>query len=608
MNEGVDDVASDESDNDLDILLPTTNQEEGTNTSFTTSAATPSSLDATRSPSAALAAAHHPQTPQALSVSTRVWLVKVLILVAGGAAAGILLGYGITAARKDQERRFCHIADDLLTQFQLALDDYVTAGLWVWQAGLLTGGGDDDDYPPLRHSDFRILYDTIVSSGLVLTSIGLARNITHAQRPAAENFTRAYLDQNFPHDHDYQGIFGLTNADGFVGPQPFPRPPHPFYFPLRYVEPTESALIRDALDLDLYSLPPHRVALTTALTTWKPSITSVLQLSPEFTGGSRPLNFFIMMHPGEQVPGLPYNDTTSRDVSAFQFSAEALMNRAYLGTNRQEQVSLFIYDTTDDTPGQEPVFVGAARLNPRQDVDMLGRMTFHNETAMSRLHTPRGGYRRLQTMPITSRQWTFVVISEEGSFQAELAFIILGAAPVLVASVGLAWWLHNSVRRAAQLDEVQKAAAAEKTAWIIHNANSVAKLERELNDFVAHEVRNPLSTCISACSFVSSAVNKTQPLMDDESRQSVREDVAIIARGLQFINDLLRSMLDMHRASSNQIKIDLAPIDLLRDVLEPTASMLYNRNAEFDVVVDCPENLLVRRRLLWCVCVWPLGQ
>ena len=53
--------------------------------------------------------------------------------------------------------------------------------------------------------------------------------------------------------------------------------------------------------------------------------------------------------------------------------------------------------------------------------------------------------------------------------------------------------------------------------------------------------------------------------------------------------------VDMHRASSNQLNTESAPTDLLRDVLEPSASMLYNCNAEFDVLVDCPENLLVSR-------------
>src|SRR3569832_2802569 len=70
--------------------------------------------------------------------------------------------------------------------------------------------------------------------------------------------------------------------------------------------------------------------------------------------------------------------------------------------------------------------------------------------------------------------------------------------------------------------------------------------------------------------------------------------MGIIKSSLQFINDLLRNMLDMHRASSNQLKVDFVPTDILRDVLEPAASMLYQRGHGFETLIDCPENLVVR--------------
>jgi hypothetical protein len=41
-------------------------------------------------------------------------------------------------------------------------------------------------------------------------------------------------------------------------------------------------------------------------------------------------------------------------------------------------------------------------------------------------------------------------------------------------------------------------------------------------------------------------------------------------------NDLLRNMLDIHRASSDHLTIDMAPTDLPREGLEPVVSMLYH--------------------------------
>jgi CheY-like chemotaxis protein len=119
-------------------------------------------------------------------------------------------------------------------------------------------------------------------------------------------------------------------------------------------------------------------------------------------------------------------------------------------------------------------------------------------------------------------------------------------------------------------------------------------VERNLNDFIAHEVRNPLAAAMAACSFVDTEVNTPFPLAAEESRQTVREDIAIIASSLQFINDLLRNMLDMNRATSNQMHIEMAPTDLLRDVLEPVATMLHRRGDDFDVIVDCETNLIVQ--------------
>jgi two-component system sensor histidine kinase/response regulator len=84
------------------------------------------------------------------------------------------------------------------------------------------------------------------------------------------------------------------------------------------------------------------------------------------------------------------------------------------------------------------------------------------------------------------------------------------------------------------------------------------------------------------------------PLADEESRKTVREDIGIIGSSLQFINDLLRNMLDMHRATSSQMTIEMSPTDLLRDILDPVATMLHRRGDDFEIVVDCEKNLIVQ--------------
>jgi signal transduction histidine kinase/CheY-like chemotaxis protein len=127
----------------------------------------------------------------------------------------------------------------------------------------------------------------------------------------------------------------------------------------------------------------------------------------------------------------------------------------------------------------------------------------------------------------------------------------------------------------------------------LEQARYSAVAERELNEYLSHEVRNPLAAAISACSFVSSAVNEVQPLSDEKSRQTVRDDVHIIRSSLKFINDLLRNMLDLHRAVHHQVAIQKKDTDLYHDVLEPVTSMLYCRNDNFELLLDCPKNLTV---------------
>ena len=107
----------------------------------------------------------------------------------------------------------------------------------------------------------------------------------------------------------------------------------------------------------------------------------------------------------------------------------------------------------------------------------------------------------------------------------------------------------------------------------------------------SHEVRNPVAAAMSACSFVKSAVRETNPMVTDESIQSVRDDVDVIDNALHFVNELLRSMLDMHRAANRDLMVNVERTDLLRDVLEPVAATLHHRRRKVHISVECPENL-----------------
>jgi signal transduction histidine kinase len=130
-----------------------------------------------------------------------------------------------------------------------------------------------------------------------------------------------------------------------------------------------------------------------------------------------------------------------------------------------------------------------------------------------------------------------------------------------------------------------------------------------------------VAAALSACTFVKAEISEKEPMRTEKSIQSVREDFHIIDSSLRFINDLLRNMLgkkrslecpdgyqflvfvsqqllilstsDMHRAASKKLNVELVPMDIRQDILDPVGAMLYQRDLGFEVIIECPQNLVV---------------
>jgi signal transduction histidine kinase len=94
----------------------------------------------------------------------------------------------------------------------------------------------------------------------------------------------------------------------------------------------------------------------------------------------------------------------------------------------------------------------------------------------------------------------------------------------------------------------------------LENAHKAAAMERELNLFLAHEVRNPLSSAISACTFATDTCQLLKCHGDpeqEECKQALQDDCKVIQSSLQFIDEFLRNMLDTHRAAAIQLNLSL---------------------------------------------------
>jgi signal transduction histidine kinase/CheY-like chemotaxis protein len=502
--------------------------------------------------------------------SAKVFLV--LTILVGVFASSLFLSLGIITTGNQVDEHFTRRATELVREIEGAWDDVETKALWL-----------HDTCRPrdITRTQFREVYELISNNGMDFQAMSCAYNISTDEREALEDEAREYFQEKNYSTVDYSGFTGLepdpANPGGVTA---LPRSEQPFYFPVRFIEPIQGN--EAAIDFDLYSSASRAETIEAALKNWNPTLTPRLKLVQETNPSAYSV---ILMHPGIPVSNDP--DRKPRDLATLVIRIPDLLRTSAV-RYQSESIAVYIFDSSkaDD----DPQFLGGVGVSVR---DGLATEMFFDETEHAALRSSNTKRIYEEVLTVASSKWTIVVVPVAGTFEEDLTFVILGAIMIFVACTCLAMYIY--ARRAAMItrNEMISGSEAEKAALLIETAKASARAERELNDFIAHEVRNPLSAALSALSFVTLEVHTEPPLATEESRQSVKEDLSIIKNGLHFINDLLRSMLDMHRAASNQMRIVRAPTDLMKDVFEPVASMLYRRGEDFEVLLECPENLMV---------------
>ena len=526
------------------------------------------------------------------------WPFMIITVLIGAAAAGAFMGLGISSANQQQLDEFKRVAHDTVGYVEAAFEDYVHACSLV--------------HAFCRHRnftrrDFREIHEYLVDSGLSYKSVQFDPNITHDEREFYENEAREYYAENYPHV-EYQGFRGFNTLDSKTLE---PRTPQPFYFPIHYQEPIVGN--EAAIDLDYYSSESRIRAVQALFETEGPSLTDRLSLVRQGTQRSRCGDFdvdasygVVLMHPGVALDNpQPGDEIWPKDFSSIVLCIPDLLKRAT--QIHGESSIVYIHDrSTPDYVSTEPVFLGGVKViteGPKDlDVDNLVEIArtdvvlqFLNEVSFSDIGvaTSSGTLRLQENVQVANRIWTVTVQSLEGSYQPRIIFVVVGGVIIFFASVALSFWLYANHKRTAKLQRMQSEAEQERASLILSSARNAAKAERELNDFIAHEIRNPVAAAMAATNFIRLELDAQQPLKDQESLETAREDVGIVDNALKFVNDLLRNMLDMHRASTKQLQVTLAPTDLLHDVLEPVGGMLYQRGSKVKLIVDCPPDLYV---------------
>jgi len=375
--------------------------------------------------------------------------------------------------------------------------------------------------------DFRELYEYINASGLKFKAMQFDPNITNLERPLAEDEAETFYIEHYP-GVNYTGFRGFNGDSKTLLPR---WRNQSFYFPIHYMEPIQGN--EAAIDLDYYSSETRIRAVEALFSTERPSLTDRLSLVKQKGQVSRcstgndllssytgPSYGVVLMHPGVR---LSQDDETSwpRDFSSIVLCISDLMKRAAL--HQDKKVSVHIHDLSDPTKS-EPEFMGAARLNynDTNGHENQGASSFKliEEVDLHELDCDNDVSCYQKTISIANRKWTVTVMNEEGLDRVQVIIVVFIGLLIFLAFVALAVWVVANDRRNRTYSTLKSRAAAERNALVLENANKAAQTERELNDFLAHEVRNPLSAAMAATQFLRTELNRR-----NKSYRGIDEDL-----------------------------------------------------------------------------------
>ena len=395
------------------------------------------------------------------SRSQHIPAVSSLILFLGIVTSGAFLYMGIVAAQQAQDEQFERSAFDLTKRLQVAWHDYVDAAATVH---MRCRGRN------FTRDDFRDLYEYLIAGGLRFRAAQFDPNITHAERPAAEEEARQYYAKYYP-TVDYKGFQGLVteNATNVTV-----MPKRDFYFPIHYMEPIEGN--DKAVDLDYHASGSRRETVLFSIEYAQPALTDRLRLVQETEEVSYGV---VLMHPGYNLSH--QEDVWPKDLASIVVRIPDLLQRS--AANQGQGSDVYLYDKSDSSG--VPIFLGAASIMPQPYADDA-LLTPIIEIELDTLRDTASKYIE-SDIDAANKIWTVVVVQQPGTFKSEILFVVIGGSVIFCAAVGLSIWVYYNMKRFARYNRERMENEAERAALILASAEESARVERELNDFIAHE-------------------------------------------------------------------------------------------------------------------------
>jgi hypothetical protein len=169
-------------------------------------------------------------------------------------------------------------------------------------------------------------------------------------------------------------------------------------------------------------------------------------------------------------------DVWPRDITSIVIRIPDLLTRS--SRNQGESSIAYLFDSTNE---ESPVFLGGVQISHRKGYDAVLKQL--PEATMENLMS--SGLSYVEDVFAENKNWTVIVTSVPGTYQADYTFAILGACIIFLASVLLAYWIQRNSQRMDAFNRMRAEADREKAALILENAKQATKAERDLNDFIA---------------------------------------------------------------------------------------------------------------------------
>jgi len=403
---------------------------------------------------------------------------------------------------------------------------------------LLDVNGDDD------RDTFQALANNLDKSIDVL-SYQYIPKVSHSDRKGFELEAQDYWRERLNVENKTFPIIGKF-ASGFET-----MPDRDDYFPIKFVEPADENVAIINLDVSTAS-DKRRASITSAYVKGKPVADGPHQLVQD----SDPNVLSILIQ-------YPLKDKFAIVLSVVR--THSMIRRAV--TTLADGLVLNMY--VDGEP------LGTFR-GPNASISSLMCITCFDDEPFLYSYSFR----------ILERNWTILVAASSHysppSYTAS-ALPVFMVVFFLVLAVLYLLSLQQEDKQSLALER-QAAEQAKK------ESGKIAEAERQLNDYIAHEVRNPLSVAISANQFIRGTLDGViWPTA--ESKCTANEDNRLVDAQLRSIHDLLDNILDLNKFSQGSGSLKLAMLSLRKDVFAPVQTVLRRSfpNLSFSVHMEEPD-------------------